>query len=575
MIRWIAPATLPGGLRIQGSWSVNWVNNAQPYEAVIARLPQGRGDLAEVLTSRTFTIGEQQAAIPVDVIVPVVNQGDVIVVSGRPTADHPWYIYFSDALTFTHNCPSVVFAAPTEPLVSVREGESASLEITGQLVPDLAPFAASLRWHRDGTPVMDGVSPEGAVISGATTTQLSIANAKPGDSGHYVLIASNSCGQSHSGQATLAVYPLDSFQWKRSADWTTPPPSAAGTSHGNPDDDQLGVPVWHFLYSFGGRVDSGNPWYLEAATPMVWDPSWYGSSGAWAVGNDLNPPIGQSGLTDNRVDSAGRIPVVHWEAPIDLPEPLHVSGTISVGWSGGGDQALNRAPMEVVIAHTRGGVDLARYSSTFFRLNCSSWSCLPWTWVAPIQFSFSGVQKGDRIVVSGRCLTAAEGYPQHGWTTLGDDLNFSYSCSPVEIDLGEPRYTLGSNVLFVAGVRPLAEQPSFTWLRNGQPVDIADPRYFITNSPTTSELYISPSVEGEAGTYSCRVQSACGSIEIVAGQVEYCLADYNHDAAVDGDDVISFFADWDPNSIEADIDNSGGVDGDDVILFFHRWDNGC
>ncbi|MFN7337951.1 MAG: GC-type dockerin domain-anchored protein, partial [bacterium] len=44
---------------------------------------------------------------------------------------------------------------------------------------------------------------------------------------------------------------------------------------------------------------------------------------------------------------------------------------------------------------------------------------------------------------------------------------------------------------------------------------------------------------------------------------------------VDGDDVITFFADWDSASPAADVDGSGGVDGDDVILFFERWDAGC
>ena len=54
-----------------------------------------------------------------------------------------------------------------------------------------------------------------------------------------------------------------------------------------------------------------------------------------------------------------------------------------------------------------------------------------------------------------------------------------------------------------------------------------------------------------------------------------CLGDYNCDGGVDGDDVITFFADWDSASPAADVDGSGGVDGDDVILFFERWDAGC
>jgi hypothetical protein len=52
-----------------------------------------------------------------------------------------------------------------------------------------------------------------------------------------------------------------------------------------------------------------------------------------------------------------------------------------------------------------------------------------------------------------------------------------------------------------------------------------------------------------------------------------CPADWNGDFAVDGDDVIAFFSDWDRN--EADFNADGGTDGDDVIAFFVRWDAGC
>lgn len=54
-----------------------------------------------------------------------------------------------------------------------------------------------------------------------------------------------------------------------------------------------------------------------------------------------------------------------------------------------------------------------------------------------------------------------------------------------------------------------------------------------------------------------------------------CLGDFNRDDAVDGDDIIAFFGQWDAGSIDADVNQDGGVDGDDVILFFSRWDAGC
>ncbi|MFZ4572746.1 MAG: proprotein convertase P-domain-containing protein [Phycisphaerales bacterium] len=64
------------------------------------------------------------------------------------------------------------------------------------------------------------------------------------------------------------------------------------------------------------------------------------------------------------------------------------------------------------------------------------------------------------------------------------------------------------------------------------------------------------------------------SCAVCAWAVDGCGADYTNDEAVDGDDVIAFFGDWDGGVTCADVDLSGSVDGDDVIWFFQRWDSG-
>jgi hypothetical protein len=58
-----------------------------------------------------------------------------------------------------------------------------------------------------------------------------------------------------------------------------------------------------------------------------------------------------------------------------------------------------------------------------------------------------------------------------------------------------------------------------------------------------------------------------------AWQTDNCIADYNNDGSIDGDDVILFFGDWDAAAVCSDVDGSGGVDGDDVIQFFNVWDS--
>ncbi|MFZ4575117.1 MAG: GC-type dockerin domain-anchored protein [Phycisphaerales bacterium] len=61
----------------------------------------------------------------------------------------------------------------------------------------------------------------------------------------------------------------------------------------------------------------------------------------------------------------------------------------------------------------------------------------------------------------------------------------------------------------------------------------------------------------------------------IAVEAPPCLADYNQDRGVDGDDVIAFFADWNLSLPAADINGDGGTDGDDTIDFFALWDAGC
>ena len=59
-------------------------------------------------------------------------------------------------------------------------------------------------------------------------------------------------------------------------------------------------------------------------------------------------------------------------------------------------------------------------------------------------------------------------------------------------------------------------------------------------------------------------------------QVDQCPADFDNSFPgfnrIDGDDVISFFGDWDLGLPCADVNSDGAVDGDDVIRFFESWD---
>ena len=68
---------------------------------------------------------------------------------------------------------------------------------------------------------------------------------------------------------------------------------------------------------------------------------------------------------------------------------------------------------------------------------------------------------------------------------------------------------------------------------------------------------------------------SCGSATSEPATLRICIGDFNCDNAIDGDDVIGFFAVWDAGLIEGDVNGDESVDGDDVIAFFGAWDLGC
>ncbi|MFN7337692.1 MAG: GC-type dockerin domain-anchored protein, partial [bacterium] len=119
---------------------------------------------------------------------------------------------------------------------------------------------------------------------------------------------------------------------------------------------------------------------------------------------------------------------------------------------------------------------------------------------------------------------------------------------------------------------------------SGEWVDLYDDVYcnstyagasFDVKAPTTSQLRLGFLSGTWRGRYRCVVSNACGQVISDVARVGSCPADYNFDGGVDGDDVISYFADWDAANPDADFTGDGGVDGDDVIVFFSRWDQSC
>jgi hypothetical protein len=107
---------------------------------------------------------------------------------------------------------------------------------------------------------------------------------------------------------------------------------------------------------------------------------------------------------------------------------------------------------------------------------------------------------------------------------------------------------------------------------------LADPQTMHRNDKFSAEEAGSPNLgvggSSEFGTVGLQGVYGIDNLRLVGpGAPVACVADWNNDGGVDGDDVIAFFSDWDRGL--ADINGDGGTDGDDVIVFFASWDNGC
>jgi len=60
----------------------------------------------------------------------------------------------------------------------------------------------------------------------------------------------------------------------------------------------------------------------------------------------------------------------------------------------------------------------------------------------------------------------------------------------------------------------------------------------------------------------------------ISSECAPCIADFNQDGGVDGQDIDAFFNAWTAGATNADVNFDGGVDGGDVEVFFTTWQNG-
>ena len=208
--------------------------------------------------------------------------------------------------------------------------------------------------------------------------------------------------------------------WNPCLDWVAMDGSDAGTTNGNPGPDSEGNLVWNFEYvTTGGQLGSANPWYDESTTKLVWDSSWFGQAGCWAVGNNLGTHVSQGGATHIYGSSGDNwfpyCPIRRWENTTGSSATVHLRGTLRIGWGGEGGVA---GPVDVDLfvgvrpAGSSSSTPLV--SGTYSKPDPGS-SQVEYV---PVHVDLTGLvlMPGDSLVIAHR---ARNPVGQNRWITLG------------------------------------------------------------------------------------------------------------------------------------------------------------
>lgn len=171
----LAP-TFHGGIHITTPHLLaDFLNPGHETWAAVTNTPESQAE------GRTLTPAEIRAEVN-----RVESLGYVALVYGRPTLDGP-----GPTVTLPPRAASV---AP--------QGEA-------QLRVEIAPSDVPVRfeWLRDGTPLTNGYAPTGAIVSGASTANLSLSNVTAADIGIYSVRISSDRGTTNPGGVPLLIDP--------------------------------------------------------------------------------------------------------------------------------------------------------------------------------------------------------------------------------------------------------------------------------------------------------------------------------------------------------------------------------
>lgn len=137
-------------------------------------------------------------AHPISTISSMVSDGDILHLVGQ--FDYLGRLSYDSWARFSTQAPQIAIQ-PQDAAARVGTRARISVRLTRPEDPSV-----SYRWRRDGVELSNGVTPQGSVISGATSPFLAISLATPQDGGVYDVTIASPCGSTlESTPATLQI----------------------------------------------------------------------------------------------------------------------------------------------------------------------------------------------------------------------------------------------------------------------------------------------------------------------------------------------------------------------------------
>ncbi len=144
-------------------------------------------------------------------------------------------------------------------------------------------------------------------------------------------------------------------------------------------------------------------------------------------------------------------------------------------------------------------------------------------------------------------------------------LTISYGCEPTITDQPDDARTCPGTLVTLSLSAVGDGELSYQWRKDGEDIFGAIESSYVIWSASVLD----------AGSYDCVVENDCGHVISDAALVVVCLADFNCDGFVNGNDYDEFAEFFDYADPGADLNADGFVNGDDYDLFASAFDLGC